>query len=445
MATEKQQRFYQLPNGMWVDAMTGQRSPSIVNLKEALIEAASPKAQARASRVEEERPEEYEAWLYDPTNISLPKPSDYSTLINTFNESAKILGNPSDSIGFLPKEGKVGSFINFLETLSPTTYVGRGMLEGSKGNYRGSAQNFGTAFASIFPGTKVGREVASRFFPKILGRVAGDTRKVVPFIKQTVQRSSSGLPFAASQALPTSTKPSTPVYPYPARPASPATREVMTADQMERRAAAERNRTDAQGRSGMGATSTVYTDGVRPPGGVPGARPELNVGPPVPVSPSAPIARVPMPALSPLSPEELGQYGEDLTAIDKLYKQTLADIAQDEEQGQLGYARVGQAAQRRAAGAAVDIGNQMAGSGIGSSPAAAFGAEQMVQAPLVQQRQANRLNLDQLLAQLQKQRTQAGTAMDMSKVGLNRWMTQQRAANTRSQIESGYRNSLGGM
>jgi hypothetical protein len=152
-----------------------------------------------------------------------------------------------------------------------------------------------------------------------------------------------------------------------------------------------------------------------------------------------------MPALSPLSPEELGQYGEDLTAIDKLYKQTLADIAQDEEQGQLGYARVGQAAQRRAAGAAVDIGNQMAGSGIGSSPAAAFGAEQMVQAPLVQQRQANRLNLDQLLAQLQKQRTQAGTAMDMSKVGLNRWMTQQRAANTRSQIESGYRNSLGGM
>jgi hypothetical protein len=87
----------------------------------------------------------------------------------------------------------------------------------------------------------------------------------------------------------------------------------------------------------------------------------------------------------------------------------------------------------------------MAGSSIGGSPAAAFGAEQMVQAPLVQQRQANRLNLDQLLAQLQKQRTQAGTAMDMSKVGLNRWMTQQQAANTRSQIESGYRNSLGGM
>jgi hypothetical protein len=33
----------------------------------------------------------------------------------------------------------------------------------------------------------------------------------------------------------------------------------------------------------------------------------------------------------------------------------------------------------------------------------------------------------------------------MSKVGLNRWMAEQRAANTRSQIQSGYQNSFGGM
>jgi len=138
-------------------------------------------------------------------------------------------------------------------------------------------------------------------------------------------------------------------------------------------------------------------------------------------------------------------YGEEMSGINRLYSQTLADIAKEQEQGQLGYARIGQAAQRRAAGSAQDVANQMAASTVGGSPAAAFGAEQMVQAPLVQQRQTNRLNLDQLLAQLQKQKTQAGTTMDTSKLNLRRWEAMQRAANTSGQVQAGYQNSLGGM
>ena len=436
MATDKQQRFYQLSNGMWIDAMTGQQAPELLYLKEALIEAASPKAQAQAAKVEREYPEQYRSWLYDPANISLPKPSDYNALTTGFNRFATGMADPFGTFG-LPDTGKLGGALNIVESFMPTTYVGKGMQEGYKGNAASSAAQFGLGFASIFPATTIGRKT-SQVASQLLGRL--------PFVSSggTVDRLARflGSNYAEGKVANKADEikqDKEPVYPYAQGS------NFMTADQMERRAAMERNRTDAAGNSGMGGRNTVYTDGVRPPGGYPGARPELNVGPPVPVSPSAPIARVPMPALNPPTPEEQAYYGDQLTGIDKLYKQTLADIAQEQEQGQLSYARVGQTAQRRAAGSAQDLANQMAGSSIGGSPAAAFGAEQMVQAPLVQQRQANRLNLDQLLSQLQKKRTQAGTAMDMSKVGLNRWLAEQRAANTRSQIESGYQNSLGGM
>jgi hypothetical protein len=467
MATEKQQRFYQLPNGMWIDAMTGQRSPSIVNLKEALIEAASKKAQAQAAKVERERPEEYEAWLYDPTSTSIPKISDYSTFLNTVNEFGKILSRPSDSIGFLPKEGeRGGGFVDFIESTLPSYGFGRGMQEASQGNTVNAIGNILLGGASALSGPVAGKVTKlAKFLPFLneAGPAASTAVKVAKkFVPWLLGNAAEAKVFGEAEDFVTSKPPSTTVYPYPQN------RDMsMTPEQAARRAAANQNRTDAQGRSGMGATSvlpgpqnrtdaagnsgmggrrTVYTDGVRPPGGYPGVHPDFGTfEAPVPVSPSAPIARVPMPALNPPTPEDQGYYGDQLTAIDKLYKQTLADIAQDEEQGQLNYARIGQAAQRKAAGAAQDVANQMASSTVGGSPAAAFGAEQMVQAPLVQQRQANRLNLNQLLAQLQKQKTQAGTAMDMSKVGLNRWMAEQRAANTRSQIQSGYQNSFGGM
>jgi len=439
MANETQQRFYQLPSGMWVDAMTGQRAPELIYLKEAMISAASPKAQAQASQVEKRYPEQYTAWLYDEKNLSLPKISDYSTLLNTVNEAGKILARPSDRIGFLPKEGeRGGGTVDFIESVLPSYGFGNAMQEASKGNTINAIGNILLGGASALSGPVAGKVTKlAKFLPFLseAGPAASTAvkvaKKVVPwFLGNAVEAKV----FGEAEDFVTSKPPSTPVYPYPARPASPATRDMsMTAEERAAMIAANQNRTDAQGRSGMGATSAPV-------------RPEFGTfEPPVPVSSSAPIATIPPPAQLPLTPDQMDYYGEEMSGINKLYQQTLADIAKDQEQGQLGYARIGQAAQRQAAGAAVDIGNQMAGSGIGSSPAAAFGAEQMVQAPLVQKRQANRLNLDQLLGQLEKQKTQAGTTMDMSKLGLKRWEAMQRAANTSGQVQAGYQNYWGGI
>jgi len=439
MANETQQRFYQLPSGMWVDAMTGQRAPELIYLKEAMISAASPKAQAQAAQVEKRYPEQYTAWLYDEKNLSLPKISDYSTFLNTVNEAGDVLARPSNRISSLPKEGeKGGGTIDFIESVFPASYWGNAMQDASKGNTRNAIGNILLGGASALSGPVAGKVTKLAQFLPFLGEAPATASTAVKvakkFIPWLLGNTVEAKTFGEAEDIILNRPPSTPVYPYPARPASPATRNMsMTAEEYAKMVAANQNRTDAGGRSGMGATSAPV-------------RPEFGTfEPPVPVSPSAPIATIPPPAQLPLTPEQMDYYGEEMSGINKLYQQTLADIAKDQEQGQLGYARIGQAAQRQAAGAAVDIGNQMAGSGIGSSPAAAFGAEQMVQAPLVQKRQANRLNLDQLLGQLEKQKTQAGTTMDMSKLGLKRWETMQKAANTAGQVQSGYQNYWGGI
>jgi len=422
MANETQQRFYQLRSGMWVDAMTGQQAPELLYLKEAMIEAASKKAQAQAAKVEREYPEEYRAWLYDEKNLSLPKPSDYSTTLNTVNEFGSILQNPLERAGVPKFKGR-----GILEQISPTYYFGKGLQESRKGNVAG-----GLGYTALSGASLLGDVAAAKVLPfasKLpFVKNIPVVRKALPwFLSQLPAQVGETLGLGAVESISTN-KPSTPVYPYP------QTRDMsMTAQERAAVVAANQNRTDAQGRSGMGATSAPV-------------RPEFDTfEAPAALPPGTSIATIPPPAQLPLTPDQMDYYGEEMSGINKLYKQTLADIAQQQEQGQLGYARIGQAAQRQAAGAAVDIGNQMAGSGIGSSPAAAFGAEQMVQAPLVQKRQANRLNLDQLLGQLEKQKTQAGTTMDMSKLNLKRWEAMQKAANTSGQVQSGYQNYFGGM
>lgn len=426
MATDKQQRFYQLRNGMWVDAMTGQQAPELLYLKEAMISNASSKAQAQAAKVEREHPEQYEAWLYDETNLTLPKPSDYSTFLNTVNEMGDILKRPSDRIGFLPQKGeRGGGTVDIVESALPTYWFGNGLQEARQGNTGKAIGSMLLGGASALTGPTV------KILPW-LNKIPVVSR--LPLINQVapwVARNYAEAKAYGKAENAVTSKPSTPVYPYA------QTRDMsMTAEEYAKMAEANKNRTDAQGRSGMGATSVLPG---RP-------RPEFDTfEPPAPLAPGTSIATIPPPAQLPLTPDQMDYYGEEMSGINRLYSQTLADIAQQQEQGQLGYARIGQAAQRQAAGAAVDIGNQMAGSGIGSSPAAAFGAEQMVQAPLVQKRQANRLNLDQLLSQLQKQKTQAGTTMDTSKLNLRRWEAMQRAANTSGQVQAGYQNSLGGM
>lgn len=311
-----------------------------------------------------------------------------------------------------------GGLIDFADQLNPLSIGYRIGDELIQGNFRNAGAEALNVVANKIPVFKnpAGRSTAK----KIVTTVAKGAAAL-------------GLPFVSSAAKTTDQN----GVPYTNTPLLPQTRDMsMTAEEYAKMAEANKNRTDAQGRSGMGATSVLPG---RP-------RPEFDTfEPPAPLAPGTSIATIPPPAQLPLTPDQMDYYGEEMSGINRLYNQTLADIAKDQEQGQLGYARIGQAAQRRAAGSAQDVANQMAASTVGGSPAAAFGAEQMVQAPLVQQRQTNRLNLDQLLAQLQKQKTQAGTTMDTSKLNLRRWEAMQRAANTSGQVQAGYQNSLGGM
>ena len=292
----------------------------------------------------------------------------------------------------------------YLDTYNPVAASFRVGDELSQGNFKQAASEGIRTAGAFIPGGIV---------RSVLGGLGAD------FVAGRLEnKNQNGVPFTTGSLL-------------------PGRSYTMTPAQQAAMAAANQNRTDAAGNSGMGGRRVVsLPSGSRPSGGFPGA---------VAATPAAPATPAALPALLPLTPDQQSQYGEEMSAINNLYKQTLAQLAQEGEQGQLDYARVGQSAQRQAAGSAQDIASQMASSGLADSPASAFGAEQMVQAPLVQQRQANRLNLNQLLAQIQKQKTQAGTAMDMSKVGLNRLIAAQRAANTASQVNAGYQNFLGGM
>ena len=119
MANETQQRFYQLPSGMWVDAMTGQRAPELIYLKEAMISNASTKAQGLVAKVERDYPEQYRAWLNDPTNLTLPKPSEYNAATTGFNRFATGMADPFGSLG-IPITGSVGTVLDIAQTFMPT-------------------------------------------------------------------------------------------------------------------------------------------------------------------------------------------------------------------------------------------------------------------------------------------------------------------------------------
>jgi hypothetical protein len=208
---------------------------------------------------------------------------------------------------------------------------------------------------------------------------------------------------------------------------APATRDMsMTADQMERRAAMERNRTDAAGNSGMGGRNTVYTDGVRPPGGYPGA-------------PGVPGAAVPAPLdLAPLDPDQLSSTGQSLVMLEKVYQDALNQYGLREKQGQQGYVQDVQSARRQATGAAQDLSTQLAASGMANSPAAAFAAGQMADAPRQARETAARKTLDQLLAEITTGRTQAGTQRDMDKLMINQMISDYRTKNTFANQSNAY-------
>ena len=205
---------------------------------------------------------------------------------------------------------------------------------------------------------------------------------------------------------------------------------TMTAEEMQRRAAMERNRTDAAGNSGMGGRRVVGDVGIeqRPPGGYPGA----------------PAAAVPAPLdLAPLTPEQLNATGQDLVELEQVYQDALNQYGLAEKRGQQGYVQDVQGARRRAAGSAQDLASQLAASGMDISPAAAFGAGQMTNAPRMARETSARKTLDQLLAEITTGRTQARTQRDRNKLMTNNQINAYRNQNSFDAQQAAYERMAG--
>jgi hypothetical protein len=202
--------------------------------------------------------------------------------------------------------------------------------------------------------------------------------------------------------------------------------------------AANKNRTDAQGRSGMGGPGvpTTLETNERPPGGYPGAG--AGTG-----SNSGAAAGAGKLGLLGLDPDQLAQTGESLTSLEKMYQDALNQYTLAEQQGQQGYTQNVQGARRQATGTEQDLASQLAASGLDISPASAFGAGQIANAPRQAQETAARKSLDQLLAEITTGRTQAKTKRDTDKLMINRLINDYRIKNTLAAQQAGY-GAMGG-
>jgi hypothetical protein len=191
--------------------------------------------------------------------------------------------------------------------------------------------------------------------------------------------------------------------------------------------AANQNRTDAAGNSGMGGRRILADPmpNTRPPGGYPGAA-------------------VPAPLdLAPLTPEQLNETGQDLIALEQSYQDALNQYGLSEKQGRQGYVQDVQGARRQATGAAQDLSTQLAASGMANSPAAAFAAGQMTDAPRMARETAARKTLDQLLAEITTGRTQARTKRDRDQLMTNNQINAYRNQNSFNAQQEAYERMAG--
>jgi hypothetical protein len=139
-----------------------------------------------------------------------------------------------------------------------------------------------------------------------------------------------------------------------------------------------------------------------------------------------------------LSPEDTYQFAMQERALQKQYDDLLNELALQEQQGTLDTATSRYGIQREAAGAGQDVATQLAAAGLDFSPASAIGAEQLVQGARAQQEAAAAKNLADLIAEIQKQKTQAKGGLDISKLLLKGDIGRQRIANTIGNINSYY-------
>ena len=422
-----------------------------VNIKTGFLKKDETNMNPRAVWLKENRPEDYAAWVASGADLNkIPKPSDYSSVVGGFRNVAGAMANPAQYVKNVPVLGTVASIA---QELSPTTYVGRGMQQGEQGNYKAAAFNFATA---ALP-TALKAYPAARALPGVIGAVA--RRPVLSTSVPAIAGSLLGLdkgPVYARDMLTGSSV-------LPGRTGAPLnTSPPLLTD-------ANKNRTDASGSSGPGGgrnyidwrdwflskgqspeeaarlaklyvdTKIAWTDQGRTE--LETYRQKQASAPATPTTTVVPAA----PGLLPLDPDQIDMFGQERLAAEKAYEDLLNEQKLQKSQAQQSYTQDVQNYQRYAAGSAADLAGQMmdAEYGTGSSPATAFGIEELVQSPLVSRSLAARKNLDQYLAALVEKQKQAKAQKDAAMLNIKKQETQARVANTFNQQRAGY-GTLGG-
>ena len=129
--------------------------------------------------------------------------------------------------------------------------------------------------------------------------------------------------------------------------------------------------------------------------------------------------------------------------LQKQYDELLNQLALSEKQATADTATARYGIQREAAGFGEDLDTQLAAAGLDFSPASAIGAEQLVQGGRAQQEAAATKNLADLIANFQKQKTQAKGNMDINKLLNQIDRGRQQISNTIGNV-GGYYNRIGG-
>jgi hypothetical protein len=421
-----------------------------VNLKTGFLKKDELNMNPRAVWLKQNHPQDYAAWVANGSDLNnIPKPSDYSSAVGTFRTVAGGLANPAQYVKNVPVLGSVASIAQ--EAL-PTTYVGRGMQQGEQGNLKGAATNFGLA---LLPST-------FKVFP---------AAKALPGVAGWMARHPGTTQLAAG-VIGSVFSPNTPTYARDRLTAGsvlPGRTTQMTPEQYKAMEEANRNRTDASGSSGMGGgrnyidyrdwflskglsqeeaarlaklyvdTNIAWTaEGKAELEAYRNKQASTGTTPSAPATPAAP-------GLLPLSPEQIDMFGQERLAAEQAYEDLLNEQKLQKSQAQQNYTQDVQNYQRYAAGSAADLAGQMmsADYGTGSSPATAFGIEEMVQSPLVSRSLAARKNLDQYLAGLVEKQKQAKAQKDAAMLNIKKQETQARVDNTFNQQLAGYQG-IGG-
>jgi len=144
-----------------------------------------------------------------------------------------------------------------------------------------------------------------------------------------------------------------------------------------------------------------------------------------------------------LTPEQISVIAMQERALQREYDDLMNQFLLQERQGRQEEGVVRSAARREAAGAAQDLGTQLAASGLGLSPASAISAEESVARARQQQEAAAIRGLSDILAQIESGRTSAKSNLRKGKTSVKQARKEAQIANTLAQ-QAAFYNMFGG-